>query len=182
MIAHRYTRRDFSARIVAIFPLLGFIERAFGQAAPSPPNNEVSHTCDAIHQEVVFKASRKRVYEALTDPRQFHQVVLLSAEGKAMATNVPTQISREAGGSFSLFGDHILGRHVELVPNELLVQAWRVADWNPGVYSIVRFQLTEQGATTRLVFDHTAFPPGQGQHLADGWREHYWEPLVKFLA
>jgi uncharacterized protein YndB with AHSA1/START domain len=25
----------------------------------------------SIHQEVVFQASRKRVYEALTDPKQF---------------------------------------------------------------------------------------------------------------
>lgn len=182
MISHRYTRRDFSTRLLTIFPLFGFAERSFGQTAPSSATNEGAHNCEAIHQEVVFKASRKRVYEALTDPKQFHQVVLLSADGKVMAANIPTQISPEAGGTFSLFGDHILGRHVELVPHELVVQAWRVANWTPGVYSIAKFQLTEQGPATRLGFDHTGFPPGQGQHLADGWRDHYWEPPAKFLA
>jgi uncharacterized protein YndB with AHSA1/START domain len=182
MISHRYTRRDFSARLFSILPLLGFAERSFGQTVPPAANNEVSQTCEAIHQEVLFKASRKRVYEALIDPKQFHQVVLLSADGKAMAANIPTQISREAGGLFSLFGDHILGRHVELVPSELVVQAWRAANWHHGLYSIARFQLTEQGPATKLIFDHTGFPPGQGQHLADGWKEHYWEPLAKFLA
>lgn len=182
MISRQFTRRDFSARMVAIFPLFGFAAHAFGQATPAGANNGVSSTSEAIHQEVVLRASRKRVYEALTDPKQFHQVVLLSADGKARATNVPTEISRDAGGAFSLFGGHILGRHVELVPNERLVQAWRAATWAPGVYSIVKFELREQGSGTKLVFDHTGFPQGQGQHLAEGWKEHYWEPLEKFLA
>ena len=30
---------------------------------------EISHTAESIHQEVVFKASRNRVYEALTDAK-----------------------------------------------------------------------------------------------------------------
>jgi len=37
---------------------------------------------EAIHQEPVFKASRKRVYEALTDANQFGKVVELSAAMK----------------------------------------------------------------------------------------------------
>lgn len=182
MAYNRSTRREFSARMLSILPLFGFAARGFAQSQPSAANNEVSRSSEAIHQETILKASRKRVYEALTDPKQFHQVVLLSADGKAMATNVPTEISREAGGAFSLFGGHILGRHVELVPNERIVQAWRVANWNPGTFSIAKFQLVEQGPATRLIFDHIGFPQGQGQHLAEGWTEHYWEPLARYLA
>src|SRR5947207_706138 len=48
-------------------------------AALASATEEISHTAEAIHQEVVFKASRKRVYEALTDTMQFNKVVLLSA-------------------------------------------------------------------------------------------------------
>jgi len=95
--------------------------------------------------------------------------------------NKPTQISREAGGTFTLFGGHIVGRHLELVPNERIVQAWRVVTWSPGVYSIAKFELTEQGSSTKLVFDHVGFPDGQGQHLAEGWKANYWEPLEKYL-
>jgi activator of HSP90 ATPase len=86
------------------------------------------------------------------------------------------------GGAFSLFGGIILGRHVELVPNTRIVQAWRVSYWNPGAYSIARFELVEQGAGTKIVFDHTGFPKGDAEHLASGWKAHYWEPLAKFLA
>lgn len=145
---------------------------------------EISHTAEAIHHELVFKASRKRVYEALTNAQQFHKVTQLSSavqSGMALGKKA-TDISREAGGAFSLFGGHILGRQIELVPGERIVQAWRVGDWEPGHYSIARFVLTGQGSDTRLIFDHTGFPQGQAQHLAEGWKANYWEPLTKFLA
>jgi activator of HSP90 ATPase len=95
---------------------------------------------------------------------------------------VPVQISREAGGAFTLFGGYIVGRQIELVQNERIVQAWRVAAWSPGVYSIARFELMEQGPSTKVVFEHVGFPEGQGQHLAEGWKGNYWEPLEKYLG
>jgi uncharacterized protein YndB with AHSA1/START domain len=145
---------------------------------------EISHTAEAIHQEPVFKASRKRVYEALTDAKQFHKVVLLSAamkSGMAPGTK-PTEISPEAGGAFSLFGGYLTGRQLELVPNERIVQAWRAGGWDPGDYSIAKFQLVEQGTGTKIVFNHTGFPKGKAEHLAEGWKINYWEPLEKFLS
>jgi len=144
---------------------------------------EISHTAEAIHQEPVFKASRKRVYEVLTDAKQFDKVIELSGAMQSMhIADKPTEISREVGGSFALFGGYITGRHIELVPNERIVQAWRVGNWDAGVYSIARFELVEQGSGTRIVFNHTGFPKGTGEHLASGWKSNYWEPLAKFLA
>ena len=90
--------------------------------------------------------------------------------------------AREAGGAFTLFGGYIVGRHIELVPNRRIVQAWHEESWPEGVYSIVRFELTEQGKGTKLVFDHTGFPAGAGEHLAAGWKLNYWEPIGKFLG
>src|SRR5712692_10593614 len=145
---------------------------------------EISRTAESIHQEPVFKASRKRVFEALTDTKQFDKVVQLSAAMKSgmPAGAAPTQISHEAGGAFSLFGGYVTGRHIELAPSERIVQAWRAGSWDPGVYSIAKFQLVEQGSGTKIVFDHTGFPKGAGEHLAGGWKMNYWEPLEKFLG
>jgi Activator of Hsp90 ATPase homolog 1-like protein len=53
---------------------------------------------------------------------------------------------------------------------------------NPGEHSIVRFELIDQGAATRVVLDHRGFPPGTGAHLAEGWHLNYWQPLEKVLA
>jgi activator of HSP90 ATPase len=153
-------------------------------AAWAAGDEEISHTAEAIHQEPFFKASRKRVYEALTDTSQFDKVIVLSGATKSLPPefNQPTVISREVGGAFALFGGYIIGRNIELVPNDYIVQAWRVVRWEPGVYSIAKFVLEEQGAGTKIVFDHTGFPKGLGEHLASGWKEHYWEPLAKLLA
>jgi activator of HSP90 ATPase len=146
-------------------------------------NDGVSHSAESIHQEPSFEATRKRVYEALTDTKQFDKVTELSGVMKSLSQmKKPTAISRQVGGAFALFGGYIVGRHIELVPNELIVQAWRVGSWERGVYSIVRFELTEQGVGTKIVFDHTGFPGGEGEHLASGWQAHYWGPLEKFLS
>ena len=47
---------------------------------------------------------------------------------------------------------------------------------------IAKFELVEQGSDTKIVFDHLGFPKGLGQHLAEGWKGHYWDTLEKYLA
>jgi len=162
---------------------------AFGGLALGSPKawsaaeEEISRTAEAIHQEPVFKANRKRVYEALTDAKQFDKVIQLSGVMQSMHLgDKPAEISREVGGPFTLFGGYITGRHVELMPNERIVQAWRTGSWPLGVYSIAKFDLVEQGSGTKIVFDHTGFPKGDAESLASGWKAHYWEPLAKLLA
>jgi activator of HSP90 ATPase len=162
---------------------LGFLALGSGRAW-AVVEEGILRAEEAIHQEPAFKASRKRVYEALTDANQFGKVVQLSAamQGGGMKTGAaPVTISREAGGAFSAFGGYVTGRQIELVPNERIVQVWRAGSWDAGSYSIARFVLVEQGAETKIKFDHTGFPKGQAEHLAEGWRINYWEPLAKFL-
>jgi len=151
--------------------------------ALAAPDDGISRTAEAIHQEVVFKAAPKRIYDALTDASQFQKMESLGAGMKSMDVNShPAVISREPGGAFSLFGDYVVGRQIELVPNQRIVQAWRTMSWAPGFYSIARFELDEQGSSTKLVFDHTGFPAGTAEHLAAGWKANYWEPLEKLLG
>jgi activator of HSP90 ATPase len=125
----------------------------------------------SIHQEVSFNASQKRIYEALTDAKQFSKV-----------TGAPAEIDHKAGGAFSCFGGMITGRNIELITNQRIVQAWRVSNWPEGVFSIVRFELQEMGHSTNLVLDHTGFPDGADEHLTPGWKKMYWDPLAKFLG
>src|SRR5713101_6835494 len=68
---------------------------------------EITRTAESIHQEPVFKASRKRVYEALTDTKQFDKVIQLSGVMKSMPPGgKPTEVSTEVGGAFALFGGY----------------------------------------------------------------------------
>ncbi len=86
------------------------------------------------------------------------------------------------GGAFTLFGGYITGVQIELARDERIVQAWHEKAWGAGEFSIARFQLRDEGAGTRLVFDHRGFPQGAGPHLAVGWYGNYWDPLKAFLA
>jgi activator of HSP90 ATPase len=134
---------------------------------PSPDDPLKSIT---IHQEVDFTVSPQRIYEALLDTKQFTAL-----------SGMPAEINRDVGGVFSVFKGHIIGRNLELIPNQRIVQAWRVVTWPEGVYSIARFELKAQGSGTHLVFDHIGFPEGLHDHLAEGWEEHYWGFLKKYL-
>ncbi len=110
-----------------------------------------SASCNSItiHQELDFQVGPQRLYEALLDSKQF-----------SAFSGRPADIVLTVGGTFSLFGGHIVGRNVELVPNQRIVQVWRVVDWPAGAYSIVKFELKGQEGSTHLVFDHTGFPRG----------------------
>jgi uncharacterized protein YndB with AHSA1/START domain len=121
-----------------------------------------------IHHEVTFAAAPAQVFEVLTDPARFAEV-----------TGAPATGSASEGGAFSAFGGHITGRHVELVPDRRVVQAWRAKTWPEGTYSVVRFELRPEGGGTRLVFDHDAFPDEMKEHLSKGWEENYWRALGK---
>jgi activator of HSP90 ATPase len=180
VLANEPTRRRAIAGVAVAFGGLALAStKAWAEAG-----EEISHAEESIHQEVAFKANRKRVYEALTDAKQFERVVQLS---DAMKTRMPpgappAQISPEVGGAFSTFGGLIVGRNIELLRDERIVQAWRPAYWNPGVYSIVKFELADGGSGTKLVLDHKGFPDGDGKSLLDGWNKNYWEPLAKYLG
>lgn len=150
----------------------------------SAATEEISRAAEAIHQETLFSVAPKRVYEVLTNGTQFHEVEKLSGAMRSgmKLGDKPAAISHEAGGAFTIFGGHIIGRHIELVPGRRVVQAWRVADWAPGIYSIAKFELMEHDKGTMLIFDHTGFPAGQAEHLAAGWKANYWEAMQKYLA
>ena len=136
-----------------------------------PQSTGVEGLLTYLHQEIDIKASRQRIYDALLDSNQF-----------AAFTGMPAEINREPGGTFSVFGGLIIGRNIELVPKERIVQAWRPADWEPGVYTLVRFELKEWASQTKVILDHTGFREGNFRHLDSGWYLRYWEPLRKFLA
>ncbi|KAA6459125.1 hypothetical protein DYQ86_17820 [Acidobacteria bacterium AB60] len=131
-----------------------------------------------IHQEISLSAAPVRVYQLLTDGREF-----------AAATARPAEIDATEGGAFSIFGGYIQGRQIELVPEQRIVQSWRGIDWAPGVHSIVRFTLAPEGNGTRLIVDHDAYPEGPSpfyptwhEHLSTNWPVFYFEPFANYFA
>ena len=164
-------RRAFAAIAatlgVAALPRL----RAQEPAMAEKPSDPAHQALTALHYEIDFHASPQRLYEAILDEKQF-----------AALTGMAATIDRTPGGAFSQFGGLIVGRNVELIPNQRIVQAWRPSHWDAGIYSIVHFEFKPRAAEATLIFDHTGFPAGDYDHLDWGWHSHYWDPLKKFLV
>jgi len=144
--------------------------------APQPnmaekPSTSANQDRTSIHYQIDFDASPQRLYSAIIDQKQFAEFTGLSAT-----------IDPKEGGAFSMFGGLIVGRNVELVGGQRIVQAWRPGHWDPGIYSIVHFEFKARTDAATLIFDHTGFPAGEYDHLDFGWHSHYWEPLKKYLA
>jgi activator of HSP90 ATPase len=135
------------------------------------PATEANKMRTSLHLAEDFQVAPQRIYDALLDSKQF-----------AAFSGMPAEIDPKAGGAFTMFGGLVVGRNVELVPNQIIVQAWRPTHWDPDVYSIVKFVLKPQGSATALVLDHTGFPEGEYDALLWGWHNHYYGPLKKYLV
>jgi activator of HSP90 ATPase len=125
----------------------------------------------SLHQEIELNAPPERIFHILLDSKEF-----------AAVTGMAATIDPSAGGAFNTFGGLIEGRNIEIVPSSRIVQAWRPANWTPGVYSLVHFELKASSTGTTLVLDHTGFPEGDFDHLDPGWYMRYWDPMKKYLA
>jgi len=131
-----------------------------------------------IHQEIDFRVPPQQVYQTLLSSKEFSACIKKSFTN---FTEMSATIDSTVGGSFSLFDGHIVGRILELVPDQRIVEAWRVVDWPAGAYSIAKFEFKPQGSGTHLIFDHIGFPEGLKEHLTAGWQQHYWDALTKYF-
>jgi activator of HSP90 ATPase len=170
------TRRSAIAHVAGVLGALAASRQVGAQQEPMEPTKEKPATGPnrlrtSIHQEVNLPATPQHVFDVLLDPKQF-----------AAFTGLPAEIDPRPGGTFKTFGGLIEGRNVELILGQRIVQAWRPASWDSGLYSIVHFELKPSGAATLLTLDHTGFPEGFYDHLAFGWITRYWKPLRKYLG
>jgi len=174
-LANMSTRRQVIAGVAVAFGRLAAGSEVCAEAPQQDTKRSfptaAHRSRTSLHQEVDFKASPQRIYQVLLDSRQF-----------AAFTGLRAEIDPRAGGAFTMFGGLIVGRNIELIPDQRIVQAWRPANWDPGVYSLVKLELKPQSEETLVVLDHTGFPEGDFDGLNTGWRPRYWEPLKKFLA
>jgi len=125
----------------------------------------------SIQQRVKLDASPEQVYQVLADA-----TALSALSGKS------GQPGRTAGAEFSAFDGNVVGRQIELVPGERLVQAWRFPVWEPGTYSIVTFTLTAADGGTLMAVEQHGVPADWHEHVSTNWPTFYLTPLAQHFA
>lgn len=115
-----------------------------------------------------FNASPQQVYITLTNPAT---IQLWSGEEAVMST-VP-------GSEFSLWGESIVGKNLEFIPDKKIVQEWYFGEQpEPSIVTII---LHEDKNGTSLELRHTGIPDEDYDDIVEGWNTNYFASLEDFF-
>ena len=125
-----------------------------------------------IQQSVRLPASPNELFETYLDSKKH-----------SAATGGKARMSGKPGGTFTAWNGQLRGRNLLIVPNRLIVQAWRATHWktgDPDSILILRFSKAPGGGQIDLV--HVNVPAYDHKGVRMGWPKYYWEPWKKYLA
>jgi uncharacterized protein YndB with AHSA1/START domain len=113
-----------------------------------------------VRFERIIGAAVEVVWNALTDPTEI------------AAWLAPAGFDTRAGGNVSIdFGEGgtVAGAITEFEPLRVLEYTWTFTGERD---SVLRFELTADGAKTKLVLEHRLLPPDQAVGYGAGWHAH----------
>jgi activator of HSP90 ATPase len=77
----------------------------------------------------------------------------------------------------------ILGKNLALVPNRMIVQAWRSSQWkaaDPDSILVVQFEKSA-GGTGTVTLAHIGVPQYDHKGVTQGWKNYYWKPWKDYF-
>ena len=122
-----------------------------------------------IVQSYEVKATPAQVFDALTNPETIKQW-----------SGAPAEIDDQVGTEFSLFGGNIVGKNVEVIPNQKLVQDWSEGNWEKP--SKVTFTLSETSGGTAVDLVHEGVPEQDIPKISEGWQQFYMGQIQKMFG
>jgi len=92
-------------------------------------------------------------------------------------TGEAAEISREVGGSFSLYSGLFTGEIVDIQKNRRILFKWRTRDWPEGVYSHVTITLRKVADGTKVMLTQAGIPPQYVEQAFKSWYSNYWDKM-----
>jgi activator of HSP90 ATPase len=118
----------------------------------------------------MFSVPPKRLFEIYTDSKKH-----------SAATGSKASVSRKVGGEFAAFDDMLSGRNL-VIPNRLIVQAWRAAHWKKtDLDSILILNFSKVAGGGRIDLVHVNVPDYDYEGVSLGWPKYYWKPWKRYL-
>lgn len=126
-----------------------------------------------IRQTATIPASPKEVYAAL-----------MSSATHSKFTGAKAKIGKKKGDSYYAYDGYIIGKNIELVPGEKIVQTWVAMEdkWPAGHESKITFNLKAKGKNTVINFLHEDVPAVIAKNFVTGWKDYYWNPLKAYFT
>jgi activator of HSP90 ATPase len=112
-----------------------------------------------------------------------HDEMFINSNKYSATIGGAARIRRKPGGTFSAWNGMLCGKNLLLVPNRMIVQAWRSCNFPSGAPdSVLILSFTKEGKGTRVDLVHVNVPPEDHQGVSLGWPQYYWKPWRQFLA
>lgn len=118
-----------------------------------------------LHLEPTFNTSAEQIY-----------LTLLDASRIAAWTRSPPEIEQfppKEGSSYKFFGGAVLGKILKLMPNEQIVELWRLQDWKEGHYAELDMKLIQSSGETKVVVKFSGIPIGEEERVRDNFEDMY---------
>jgi len=124
-----------------------------------------------IVQNVTFGAS----------PAELFRIYTATKEHSA-ATGSRAVVSSKVGAKFTAFDGMLSGKNLIIVPNRMIVQAWRATHWKKtDLDSILILTFSKAPGGARIDLVHVGVPQHDHKGVRLGWPKYYWKPWRSYL-
>ena len=107
----------------------------------------------------------------------------LDSKKHSAATGGKARMGRNAGDTFTAWNGKLQGKNLLIVPNRLVMQAWRATHWpasDPDSILVLGFSDAPGGGKVDLL--HMNVPGHDHKGVTKGWYKYYWTPWKKYIA
>jgi activator of HSP90 ATPase len=118
------------------------------------------------HYEIY--APIEKVWQALVDPKIISKW-----------SDSPANMSDKEGDFFALWDKTVIGKNLEVIPTEKLVQNWKPVHWK--TFSRVTFTIFPKKDWTVINMEQTGVPSDEYAEISDGWNRYYLGKIKKLL-
>jgi activator of HSP90 ATPase len=126
----------------------------------------------AIQQSVRFAAPPAELFE-----------MYVNSKKHSATTGGRASISSKVGAAFTAWNGQLRGKNLLIVPNRLVMQAWRATHWpksDPDSILVLGFSDAPGGGKVDLL--HMNVPGHDHKGVTKGWYKYYWTPWKKYIA
>ncbi|CAJ0637509.1 4371_t:CDS:10, partial [Entrophospora sp. SA101] len=116
--------------------------------------------------EIEMQTSADQIYETLLDPGRV-----------TVWTRSRPDIFRLVGSKFNLFDGNITGTILELIPNEKIVQTWRLKSWTEDHFSTVTLRFEQSNDHTVIHLTQEGIPVEEVDTVQHNWENYYWNAI-----
>ena len=115
-------------------------------------------------------------------PARLYQMYL-NPKLHAAFTGSPVKIAARCGARFEAFGGALSGTILQVVPNRLIVQAWRSTNFGKrDIDSTLVLRFLQRGNGGRIELTHVNVAERDFGGVTEGWSKYYFVPWRAYLT